>query len=135
MAATIYRPPVHYIALAQLVVLGAASGMLWWFNKDPVWFYSWACGGLVAVAPQACFAWQVFRHCGARAASEIAKSGYVGEIGKFLLTAAGFALIFALVRPISGGVVFVGYGVMLIIQLAGSWLLLTNPASYKTRVS
>ena len=127
-AAKIHRPPVHYITLAQLVILGALAALLVLYT-GPVRAYSWALGGLVAVVAQAYFAWQVFRHRGARAASQIAKSSYAGEIGKFLLAVAGFALIFALVRPVSGGAVFAGYGAMLIIQLTGSWLLLRQPAS------
>ena len=121
--AKIHRPPVHYITLAQLVILSALAALLF-YQAEPVRAYSWAAGGLVAVLAQAYFAWQVFRHRGARAASQIARASYAGEIGKFVLAVAGFALIFALVRPVSGGAVFAGYGVMLIIQLAGSWLLL-----------
>ncbi len=126
--AKIHRPPVHYITLAQLVILSALAGLLL-YQAEPVRAYSWALGGIVAVVAHAYFAWQVFRHRGARAASRIAKASYAGEIGKFLLAVAGFALIFALVRPISGGAVFAGYGVMLIVQLTGSWLLLRQPAS------
>lgn len=121
--AVIARPPVHRITLAQLALLFILCLVLLAF--DPVVAYSTLCGGLVAILPQAYFAALAFRWGGARSASAIARSGYVGELGKFVLSAAGFALIFALVRPISGPAVIAGYLVMLTTQIAGSWLLLT----------
>jgi len=45
-------------------------------------------------------------------------------MGKFLLSVAGFAVVFATLRPIDGLAVFAGYLVMLAIQITGSWLLL-----------
>jgi ATP synthase protein I len=121
--AVIARPPVHRITLAQLALLFILCLVLLAF--DPVVAYSTLCGGLVAILPQAYFAVLAFRWRGARSARAIARSGYVGELGKFVLSAAGFALIFALVRPISGPAVIAGYLVMLTTQIAGSWLLLT----------
>lgn len=121
--AEIARPPVHRITLAQLALLLILCLVLLVF--DPVLAYSTLGGGLVAIVPQVYFAVLAFRWRGARSASAIARSGYVGELGKFALSAAGFALMFALVRPISGPAVIAGYLVMLTTQIAGSWLLLT----------
>ena len=67
------------------------------------------------------------RAFGARGASQaraIARSAYAGEIGKFLLSAVGFAAVFILLRPVSGAAVLAGYLAMLAIQITGSWLLL-----------
>jgi ATP synthase protein I len=121
--AEITRPPVHRITLAQLALLLVLCLVLLVF--DPVVAYSMLGGGLVAIVPQAYFAVLAFRWQGARSARAIARSGYAGELGKFVLSAAGFALIFALVRPISGPAVIVGYLAMLTTHIAGSWLLLT----------
>jgi len=121
--AEIARPPVHRITLAQLALLFILCLVLRVY--DPVVAYSTLGGGLVAIVPQAYFAVLAFRWRGARSTRAIARSGYVGELGKFVLSAAGFALIFALVRPISGPAVIAGYLVMLATQIAGSWLLLT----------
>ena len=74
--------------------------------------------------PQAYFAWRVFQYSGARFAEQIARASYAGEIAKFLLTVSGFALVFALLRPLEAWAVFAGYGGMLIIKVTGSWLLL-----------
>ncbi len=80
----------------------------------------------MAVIPQAYFALLAFRWRGAQSARAIARSSYAGETGKFLLSVAGFAVVFAMVRPISGPAVFAGYLAMLAIQIFGSWLLLSR---------
>lgn len=124
--AEIARPPVHRITLAQGLILAliclimAALG-----NRESA--YSVLCGGLVAILPQAYFAFRAFRWRGARSAQSIARAGYSAEVGKFFLSVTGFALVFALVRPIDGPAVFLGYLLMLAIQITGSWLLVRQP--------
>jgi ATP synthase protein I len=83
-------------------------------------------GGLIAIVPQAYFALLAFRWSGAQSAEAVARSSYVGEAGKFLLSVAGFAAVFAALRPVNGLAVFAGYLVMLAVQIMGSWLLLTR---------
>lgn len=122
--AEIARPPVHRITLAQLALLAALCLGLLAF--DTVFAYSVFSGGLVAIVPQAYFAVLAFRWRGARSARAIARSSYAGVSGKFLLSIAGFALVFAVVRPIDGPAVFMGYLAMLVTQITGSWLLLTR---------
>lgn len=120
--AEIARPPVHRITLAQLALLFALCLVLLAF--DTVVAYSMFSGGLVAIVPQAYFAAAAFRWRGARSARAIARSGYTGVVGKFVLSAAGFALVFAVVRPVNAPAVFIGYLAMLLTQITGSWLLL-----------
>jgi ATP synthase protein I len=122
--AEIACPPVHRIVLVQLALLVALSLISLASNK--VFAYSVFSGGLIAIVPQAYFAALAFRLRGARSAKAIARSSYVGELGKFVLSVAGFALVFAVVRPINSPAVFVGYLAMLITQITGSWLLLTH---------
>ena len=120
--AEILRPPVHRITLAQLGLLCVMCLLLAVYDK--VFVLSFACGGMIAVVPQAWFASRAFSRRGASAAKAIARSSYVGEIGKFFLSVAGFAVVFAMVRPINGLAVFAGYLVMLVVHIIGSWLLL-----------
>ena len=122
--AEIARPPVHRITLAQLGLLVPLCLLL--LAWDKVVAYSVFSGGLIAIVPQAYFATLAFRWRGARSAGAIARSSYAGEIGKFFLSVAGFAAVFAVLRPINGLAVFAGYLVMLAIQIIGSWLLLTR---------
>jgi ATP synthase protein I len=120
--ARIQRPPVYRITLAQCAVL-----LLAWLglnSLDPVMAYSAVLGGLIAVIPNAWFASRLFRRRGAQSASHIARAGYAGQIGKFFMAAAGFAAVFATVRPMEAWAVFAGYGLMIIIQVIGSWRLL-----------
>ena len=120
--ARISRPPFHRITVVQLVVLLALwAGVT---GCNPVTASSLGLGGLVAVVPNAWFALSVFRWRGASNVQRAVRAGYAAEIGKFLLAIAGFALIFAFVRPIEGWAVFAGYGSMLVLQIAGAaWLL------------
>lgn len=122
--ADIARPPVHRITLAQLGLLVPLCLSL--LAVDKVVAYSVFSGGIIAIVPQAYFATLAFRWRGARSTQAIARSSYAGEIGKFFLSVAGFAVVFAALRPISGLAVFAGYLVMLVIQITGSWLLLTR---------
>lgn len=119
--AEIVRPPVYRISLAQLAVLFPLCLLLAYMDK--VFAYSLLSGGLIAVVAQAYFVAQAFKWRGARSARAMARSGYAGEVGKFLLSVAGFATVFAVVRPIDGLAVFAGYLAMLAIQITGSWLL------------
>jgi ATP synthase protein I len=120
--AEILRPPVHRITLAQLAILVVLSLIL--LASDKVRAYSVFCGGLIAILPQAYFAALTFRWRGARSARAIARSSYAGQVGKFLLSVAGFAAVFIALRPIDAPAVFSGYLAMLLVQITGSWLLL-----------
>jgi len=120
--AEILRPPVHRIALAQIAVLVLLCLVL--LASDKVRAYSVFSGGLIAILPQAYFAALAFRWRGARSARAIAHSSYAGQVGKFFLSAAGFAAAFVALRPIDAPGVFAGYLAMLVIQITGSWLLL-----------
>ena len=120
--AEIARPPVYRITLTQLVVLVLLCLIL--LASDKVRAYSMLSGGLIAILPQAYFAALAFRWRGARSARAIAHSSYAGQVGKFLLSIAGFAAVFVLLRPIDAPAVFAGYLAMLAIQIIGSWLLL-----------
>lgn len=122
--AEIPRPPVHRITLVQLALLVLLSLIL--LVIDRVVAYSVLCGGLIAIVPQAYFGLLAFRWRGAQSARAVARSGYTGEVGKFALSVVGFALVFAVLRPIDSLAVFVGYLAMLMTQITGTWLLLTR---------
>ncbi len=120
--AEILRPPVHRITLVQLATLFILCLVL--LASDKVRAYSVFSGGLIAILPQAYFAALAFRWRGARSARAIARSSYAGQVGKFLLSIAGFTAVFVALRPLDAPAVFAGYLLMLVIQITGSWLLL-----------
>lgn len=55
-------------------------------------------GGLVASLPTVLFAKKMFHYQGARAAGQIVRAFYVGEVLKLLLTAALFTVVFLLYK-------------------------------------
>lgn len=105
--ATLARPPLGklYAALTSLLLLIVAG--IWWLNGTTA--YSVLLGGLISVGPSYYFARQAFRFRGARFARHIAQAFYVGETGKFLLTAIAFALVFALVKPLHPAALLLAY--------------------------
>lgn len=117
------RPPALKITLAQLAIL-LPAGLCMWAVAGTVGAFSLVSGGLVAVIPQAYFAAKALRWHRADAARAIAQAAYGAEIGKFLLSIAGFATVFALLRPIHGPSVFLGYIGMVAVQIVGSWWLI-----------
>ena len=124
VGAKIKRPPVYRITVVQLAVLALLYVSLFTVNKVLASSVLW--GGLIAILPQAYFAAQVFRRSGARSAQAVASASYKGVVGKFVFSAAGFAAVFATLRPIDGLGVFAGYIALLVVQIIGSWLLLKN---------
>jgi ATP synthase protein I len=79
-------------------------------------------GGACNIVPQAWFAFRVFGN--RRRGTAAARAAYGAEAAKFMLSALGFALVFALLRPVAAPAVFGGFAAMLFVQVAGSvWLL------------
>lgn len=111
------KTPLHRLAvfpllLTQLAValLAATVGWLW---KGPVAGYSTLLGGMIALVPNLYFTYKAFRYFGARSVNAIVQSFWSGEMGKLILTAALFALVFAGVERLNVAALFVGYGLVL----------------------
>ena len=105
--ARIAKPPIAKIYTIQCIVLLAVSAGLLVVN--PVTAYSALLGGMISVVPNGYFALTAFRYSGARSARFIANSLYRGEVTKFVLSAALFATVFVLVKPISAGTLFTAF--------------------------
>ncbi len=115
-------PPVYRITLVQLAVLGLLSIVIQAL-ADTVTAVSFVGGAACSVVPQAWFALKLFG-AGGRRGAEAAWDAYAAEGGKFLLSTLGFALVFALMRPVEPLAVFGGFAAMLLVQVAGGfWLL------------
>ena len=125
--ARLSRPPAHRITLCQLALLLPCWASLYRWDEPAA--HSFLLGGLILIVPNAWFALGVFRWRGASVAGRAVRASYVAETGKFMLTVAGFALVFATVRPVVAGAVFAGYVTMLIAQVIGAWMLLRNTAN------
>jgi ATP synthase protein I len=123
----ISKPPVHKVIAIQCFAALVVVGALW--LSDSLTTPSVVAGFLIAIIPYSYFALRVFRYRGAKAAMQVAQSFYRAEAGKFVTSAIGFALAFALIRPIEPAALFAAYGLMIIIQLIGAWWLNRPPAS------
>ena len=87
--------------------------------------YSALLGGLTALLPNAFFAYKAFRFFGARSAKDIVLSIWSGAMGKWILTAVLFALVFVGIRPLDIAALFVGY-LLAVAVSASAPLLIKN---------
>ena len=105
--ASIAKPPIAKIYGIQLLVLLIAAAGLLLVNTTSA--YSALLGGLISIVPNVYFAITAYRFSGARSAQRVAHSMYRGEVIKFVLSAAGFASVFVLVKPIAAGLLFTAF--------------------------
>ena len=101
--------------LIQLTATGCAGLVAYLFLGTPA-TVSLVSGALCAVVPQAYFALRMSR-ASAQSAQRAARLGLAAEGGKFLLSVAAFALVFAVLKPAQPGLVFLGYGVLWVVQI------------------
>lgn len=112
--ARIAKPPFLKIYGVQwLALLCASAGLL---VVDVTTAYSALLGGLISIGPNSYFARAAFRYSGARAANDVARALYRGEVLKFLLSAALFASVFVLVKPLAAGTLFGAFILMTVIN-------------------
>ncbi|WP_346838256.1 ATP synthase subunit I [Microbulbifer sp. SAOS-129_SWC] len=119
------KPPVFVIAAVQLLLVSLAGAGLHFYG-EPVTALSVVLGGALCALPNTYFGLRAFRggrgERGARAARQVLENFYRGETGKFVLTLAGFAAVFAAVRPLNPAALFISYGLCVIVQ----WLLVAR---------
>ncbi|TWH64267.1 ATP synthase protein I [Azomonas agilis] len=119
----LHRLPVFRVLLAQaLIALSAAlvCGVFFGFVAG----YSGLLGGLIAWVANLYFAYKAFRYFGARSVGAVVQSFWAGEIGKLILTAALFALVFVGVQPLEPLALLSGY--LLVLGTGASALLLVK---------
>lgn len=114
-----FQAPYLRITLAQLPLVAIAFPMAW-AAFDRLVAISLLCGAACALVPQGFFALRLAM----AARHNAARLGLVAESGKFLLSAASFALVFAVIEPAHPGLVFVGFGALWLVQLIGAFRLL-----------
>ena len=82
LKATLYQ-------IAALLLVVAFIGM-----TDKLMAFSALMGGLIQILPQAWFSWQAFKYAGASNVDKVVQSMYRGELGKVVMTATLFAILF-----------------------------------------
>jgi len=76
--------------------------------------YSVLIGGMIALVANAYFTYKAFQLYGARSMTAIVQSFWAGQVGKMVVTAVLFALVFITVKPFDVVLLFLGY---ILIQL------------------
>jgi ATP synthase protein I len=92
--------------LAQAGVSMVLAAVLWLSFGDAV-AVSTLLGGAAAVVPNGFLAARVLKPN--RPVDALLRAAWIGEIGKILLTALAFGVIFGFVRPLSPPAVFAGF--------------------------
>lgn len=111
------------VIILQAVVT-ILSGLLFWLLQGWQAAYSAWFGGLTALIPNVYFTYKAFQYFGARSIGVIVQSFWTGEMGKLILTAVLFAVLFLGVKPLNVLAVFVGY--ILVQMTSATSLLLTK---------
>jgi len=118
-----HRQPMFSVIVLQSAVT-VLIGLLFWLLQGWQAAYSAWFGGLTAVIPNVYFTYKAFQYFGARSMVAIVQSLWAGEMGKLILTAVFFAVLFLGVKPLSALAVFVGY--ILVQMTSVTSLLLTK---------
>ena len=118
-----HRQPMFRVIVFQAVVTGLI-GLLFWLTQGWVAAYSAWLGGLTALLPNVYFTYKAFQYFGARSIAVIVQSFWTGQMGKIILTAVLFAVLFLGVKPLNVLAVFIGY--ILVQMTSATSLLLTK---------
>ena len=111
---SIKKPSVYRVAITQISVLTPLCLLLTQYDKTAA--FSAFLGGLLSLLPQAYFTLSAWQHTGARSSQWVARGFYRGEVGKYVLTMVGFAVVFSRVENLNVLVLFGAYICMLILQ-------------------
>ena len=97
------------LSLISLGVYYIAGGLYW---------YSFVLGAMANLLPSIYMALQIFGYKGMRPAKDVVRSFYRGETGKLVMTVVLLSLVFILIKPLSAGAFFAGFG----ISILSHWL-------------
>ncbi len=117
---SINKPQVGRVAVIQALVLAVLSLLLVGYNKTVA--FSVLFGGLNCLIPQAYFTFYAWQHTGSRSSQWVARGFYRGEVGKFVLTLVGFAIVFSRFPEVNPLALFGGYLLILMMQ----WVLVAR---------
>lgn len=118
----LHQLPIFKVLVVQaLVTIGLAVVFL--IGKNVNAGFCALLGGLIALLPNIYFALKTFRYFGAQSAMAITLSLWSGEMGKYVLTAALFVLVFLAIKPTDLIALFISYFIVLIVSSLGLLLV------------
>ena len=127
-------PPVHKVIVAQIsatTLVAVVSLIL--INASTA--FSVLLGGAVSSGSNAFFAAQAFKYRGARNAQRIVKGFLAGEIGKFCITVAMFAMCFSLLPSVVEGAMILAFLVVHVVGVAAAVRIDYTPNGHKSTPS
>ena len=111
---TIPKPELLKAIIYQLAVLLILVAMI--STTDKLMAVSGLMGGLIQILPQAWFSWQAFKYAGASNVDRVVRSMYRGELGKVVMTATLFAILFTVNKQWDYIVLFTTFLAMIPLQ-------------------
>jgi ATP synthase protein I len=99
---------VRNILLAQATAALVLAAIVWlWLGTERA--IPTLLGGVIGVVPNAFLAARVMSPRAGRSAQSLLRAGWLGEIGKIVIAAVLFAVVFATLEPLHPGFLFAGY--------------------------
>jgi ATP synthase protein I len=99
---------VRNILLVQLAVAVGLAAIVW-VGLGSERAIPTLLGGLIGVVPNAFLAARVMSPRAGSSAQSLLRAGWLGEVGKLLIAAVLFAVVFKTLRPLHPGYLFTGY--------------------------
>lgn len=107
------KPAVHRLIVLQVLITVLICGLCFGMGGELA-AKSALLGGLVAIVPNAYFAWRAMRYNQTRSAAAVLGSMYAGELGKIALSAVMFALVFKFVETLAIKTFFIVFVLVLL---------------------
>ena len=99
---------VRNILLAQLGTALVLAAAVWiWLGSERA--VPTLLGGLIGVVPNAFLAARLMSPRAGSSAQDLLRAGWLGEIGKLVITAVLFAAVFVTLKPLHPEFLFAGY--------------------------
>lgn len=111
---TIPKPELLKATFYQLAVLLLGVAVI--STTDKLMAVSALIGGLIQILPQAWFSRQAFKYAGASNVDKVVRSMYRGELGKVVMTATLFAILFTVNKQWNYIVLFTTFLAMIPLQ-------------------
>jgi ATP synthase protein I len=99
---------VRNILLVQLATALAVAAVVW-AGLGSERAIPTLLGGLIGVVPNAFLAARVMSPRAGSSAESLLRAGWLGEVGKLVIAAVLFAVVFTTLKPLHPGFLFTGY--------------------------
>jgi ATP synthase protein I len=99
---------VRNILLAQLGAAVVLAAIVWiWLGSERA--TPTLLGGLIGVVPNAFLAARLMSPRAGSSAKSLLRAGWIGEVGKLVIAAVLFTVVFTTLKPLHPGFLFAGY--------------------------